>query len=774
MYFYLLLFIVLWVLTMTDNDTIELQDDNNDVTQRDSTEKNPQSVLQSLLQHRFANPLLRVARVLLYSFGIWTILLYYWSIIGIAIGMGVTIISNERIWRIHGIVLAYGTGIMAPLLSGYSFLLTLFVLLFLIVYYIGALLLFGITSVLGLIRRIRNQPKKQPKIPSFSFGALSRIKFLLVLGILLAPMFLWASVDVDLGVMFDTTTASLWINTPSNADVDEEFDIYVEAWDSFERLSPTFRGTVSFSIQSYDLTTGATLASVDAMLPEDYTFTGYLYTSGIVPAYKLAGTEDYGVHAFSMQISTPGIHYILIEDTQTQNTYWSNPVVVDNYAENTPRIYWGDLHGHSAVSDGSGTAEESYYYGRYVSRLDYMALTDHGEHFTIFDRTKADSPEWENYKLATTNAYDPGNFVAFYGAEWTTNYALQPFLFVPVPIITGGHYTCVFSGDDIPLFSTYTENTTDQLWSLLDDFTSSTGAGALAIPHHTIRSMFIQDWTMMNPNYVRLAEVTSVHGESLFDNELNYRGSVDLPAEPISGSSIIDALNMGYRMTFMANGDNHDGHPGHSISHTRASVGHQYPYTLYNARNGHPYPGGITAVYATGLTRADVFSGLQNGQVYATSDHGRPVLDFSINGIPVGYNSTVMVPTTTSSRNLSIFVAQDGAPAAGLNQAATAGAGWIPDWAATVEIIKNGEIWQTVQISTPTARILISDSTEINGASYEGYIQGEDGNYYINDQSINPVDPDTLNTGGMDYYAIRIVGSNGRTSYIGPIWVSSP
>jgi len=40
-------------------------------------------------------------------------------------------------------------------------------------------------------------------------------------------------------------------------------------------------------------------------------------------------------------------------------------------------------------------------------------------------------------------------------------------------------------------------------------------------------------------------------------------------------------------------------------------------------------------------------------------------------------------------------------------------------------------------------------------------------NQYID----NPIVPTTLNTGGFDYYLIRVVGENGRTSYIGPIWV---
>ncbi|MHA1937968.1 MAG: hypothetical protein ACW97O_07125 [Candidatus Thorarchaeota archaeon] len=70
--------------------------------------------------------------------------------------------------------------------------------------------------------------------------------------------------------------------------------------------------------------------------------------------------------------------------------------------------------------------------------------------------------------------------------------------------------------------------------------------------------------------------------------------------------------------------------------------------------------------------------------------------------------------------------------------------------------------------------ITISDNSSITGTSYDDYILGSDGNHYINDQSENPIDPTTLNTDGMDYYAVRIVGANGRTSYIGPIWVHSP
>ncbi|MHA1288418.1 MAG: hypothetical protein ACTSPB_13525, partial [Candidatus Thorarchaeota archaeon] len=74
----------------------------------------------------------------------------------------------------------------------------------------------------------------------------------------------------------------------------------------------------------------------------------------------------------------------------------------------------------------------------------------------------------------------------------------------------------------------------------------------------------------------------------------------------------------------------------------------------------------------------------------------------------------------------------------------------------------------------PTGTVTISDIDAIGGTSYDECIEVSDGNNYINNHSQNPIDPSTLNTQGMDYYAIRIVGANGRTSYIGPIWVYSP
>lgn len=189
---------------------------------------------------------------------------------------------------------------------------------------------------------------------------------------------------------------------------------------------------------------------------------------------------------------------------------------------------------------------------------------------------------------------------------------------------------------------------------------------ALALPHHTVVERFMQDWTYYNPRYVRIAEVTSTHGDNLYepDHPLSYRGSTFPPPPGTKGCSITGALQMGLQLSLYASSDSHDGHPGHDLSRTRASIGHQRPYTFWWTRFDKPYPGGLTAVYSSELSRRGIFSALQNRQIYAVSDHGRPLLFLTINGVSVGGDSTVTLPGRDTPREIEVLLAQDGAPAA--------------------------------------------------------------------------------------------------------------
>jgi hypothetical protein len=186
-------------------------------------------------------------------------------------------------------------------------------------------------------------------------------------------------------------------------------------------------------------------------------------------------------------------------------------------------------------------------------------------------------------------------------------------------------------------------------------------------------------------------------------------------------------------------------------------------------------PSGLTAVYAFNLTRNSVFDGLENQRIYASSDYGRPFIDFTINGTRVGDGSTLTVANVSAARRINIIIAQDGAPAANKRpQAASVTPNWTPNWNASVEVYKNGNLSASIPINTPLANLTIIDAAPITGTSYG--VQNcvlINGKYYINIYSDNPIDPSKLNTGGADFYLIRIVGQNGRTAYSGPIWVES-
>jgi hypothetical protein len=225
----------------------------------------------------------------------------------------------------------------------------------------------------------------------------------------LVPVVLWSSVNVDIEVLLDNEPRFLWVHVPTVVNTGSEFGITVEAWDAFERLRATYKGTVQFSIESYNLSTFIPISSTIAELPSQHTYTGQFFGSDI--AYEIQDGNDNGLHVFTASISTPGIHYLLVEDSVTENSYYSNPIIVRDLQETDSRIYWGDIHTHSELSDGTGSAEHSFYYARYTACLDVYALTDHGEIMML------GLGSFDHVETAANNAYDQGKFVTFQGVE---------------------------------------------------------------------------------------------------------------------------------------------------------------------------------------------------------------------------------------------------------------------------------------------------------------------------------------------------------------------
>ena len=74
-------------------------------------------------------------------------------------------------------------------------------------------------------------------------------------------------------------------------------------------------------------------------------------------------------------------------------------------------IYYGHLHNHCSISDGSGTPDDAYSTAK-LAGLDFFGLSDHAEALT--------DTEYEAMKTAA-NAYADGTFTTFWGFEWTSD-----------------------------------------------------------------------------------------------------------------------------------------------------------------------------------------------------------------------------------------------------------------------------------------------------------------------------------------------------------------
>ncbi len=283
----------------------------------------------------------------------------------------------------------------------------------------------------------------------------------------------------------------------------------------------------------------------------------------------------------------------------------SNPLVV---LPQTPRILWADLHGHSNLSDGSGTPEDYFRYARDIAGLDVAVLTDH-DHVgrRPLDATPA---YWAEIRKQVAVANAPGRFVTILGFEWTS--------------WIHGHRHVLYFDDDGAVISTadpaYT--TPVQLWDALR------GKRALTFAHHSAGGPIATNWEFApDPVLEPVTEIVSVHGNS---------EAPDAPHEihePVAGNFVRDVLQRGFRLGFVGSGDSHDGHPGLTLL-------------------GNSGSGGLAAILSDDLTRDGILEALRARRVYATNGQ-RIFLQTTLGGAPMG--SVLSVPAAGDPARLSVL-----------------------------------------------------------------------------------------------------------------------
>ena len=109
----------------------------------------------------------------------------------------------------------------------------------------------------------------------------------------------------------------------------------------------------------------------------------------------------YGEHSYE----------VMLQDNEGNKTYRRVEFSVGRPDE--LNLYHGEIHAHTAFSDGIATPEEAMAYARDVGGADFFALTEHSHYI---------DDELYRRQIAIADKYeDPGHFAALFGFEMTWN-----------------------------------------------------------------------------------------------------------------------------------------------------------------------------------------------------------------------------------------------------------------------------------------------------------------------------------------------------------------
>ena len=267
------------------------------------------------------------------------------------------------------------------------------------------------------------------------------------------------------------------------------------------------------------------------------------------------------------------------------------------------KIYIGEMHGHTNLSDALPDIDSYFKTARDVAKLDFTAISDH-DHGGVHS-SELWGEKWDLIKRKVKEYYKPGEFTTILAYErdsypWYNN----------LVVYFNSHDGEIVRG------SVDGEINSQELSELL------TRDDVIVVPHTT---SFIDSGTdfhsipleLMTP----LIEVYSRWGaDEYFDNPYPVRIGT-------RGGFWQDALKKGARMGCICGSDDHHGYPGLIMESSHANLNYIYP--------------GLTGVLAKENTVSSIFEALKARRCYGFMG-GRIYIDFRINGHYMGeeFNSS--------------------------------------------------------------------------------------------------------------------------------------
>jgi hypothetical protein len=278
------------------------------------------------------------------------------------------------------------------------------------------------------------------------------------------------------------------------------------------------------------------------------------------------------------------IQYLQAEAPTTVNNSLIGKEVFSQAGYN---LYWGDLHGHTELSaDASGNLYKYFIFARDSAKLDFIASTEHdtvnGRRMTLF--------QWSQICNAAKVFNQTGQFITLPGYEWTGN-------------DFGVHLNVVYINETYPVYFSCdtTSETVDKLLNMLP-----LDSCRVSMNHPTAKTVDSWDWESAGISGVEIVGGNRAGWPPQYRYEY-YGNPYGNPDQKV-GAAVQDALRSGHKIGFRGNSDTHNAQPGKS---------------------------GLTAVYATALSRNGIFEAITNRRTYATTG-ARIILDIKMEGHQIG------------------------------------------------------------------------------------------------------------------------------------------
>jgi hypothetical protein len=280
-------------------------------------------------------------------------------------------------------------------------------------------------------------------------------------------------------------------------------------------------------------------------------------------------------------------------------SYRDESNVIRALGQDEPKTWWGDLHGQTRATVGTGTIEEYFAFGREVALLDMMC--HQANDFQVTD------DEWLRLRREIDRFHENGRCVIFVGYEWS---GMTP---------GGGDRNVMFRGDVAALHRSSHAEVDDMRDAATDCF-----------PVTDLFKQFAgRDDVMLIPHIGgRYADVVGFHDPAL-------EPVVEIYSDWGRFEWLLaDAIKQGYKVGVVANSDGHKGRPG--ASHPGASTFGAY--------------GGLTCVLAESLTREAVFDAIKARRCYGVTAAQRIHVELDVNGLRMGAAGRAEGPVEISGR----------------------------------------------------------------------------------------------------------------------------